>query len=172
MTLMIYILVGLITLLIGFIIGVLLYAWILVLRHPIEEFYNRISREEDFTYVKSVPDKLIYYILQIEDENFYKHKGYDLDAIKRLTIVNVRKKHYIPAEVQSRNGIYGITHGAKFYFNKKPKELTINQMFMMACMICAPTKSNNTLVHSTKVLFLSFLIQFSVFFRSLKKLFM
>ncbi len=40
------------------------------------------------------------------------------------------------------NGIYGISHCARFYFQKSVAALTVNQMFMMSCMICAPTRGN------------------------------
>lgn len=40
------------------------------------------------------------------------------------------------------NGIYGISDAARFYFGKDLKDLTDNQMFMLACMPTAPTKGN------------------------------
>ena len=40
------------------------------------------------------------------------------------------------------NGIYGIRDAARFYFDKELKDLTMNQMFMLASMPYAPTKGN------------------------------
>ena len=40
------------------------------------------------------------------------------------------------------NGIYGFTHAARFYFGKNIEDPTVNQMFMMACMLYAPTVGN------------------------------
>ena len=39
-------------------------------------------------------------------------------------------------------GIYGLTHAARFYFGKEPEELTMNQMFLLACVVNAPTRGN------------------------------
>ena len=40
------------------------------------------------------------------------------------------------------NGIYGITDAARFYFNREVQALSRNQMFMLACMLYAPTRGN------------------------------
>ena len=40
------------------------------------------------------------------------------------------------------NGVYGISDAARFYFGKDVSSLTLNQMFMLACMPYAPTKGN------------------------------
>ena len=40
------------------------------------------------------------------------------------------------------NGIYGLTHASRFYFRKEPGQLTMNQMFLLACIVNAPTRGN------------------------------
>lgn len=40
------------------------------------------------------------------------------------------------------NGTYGISEASRFYFNKPPSDLTINQMFMLACLPAIPTRGN------------------------------
>lgn len=40
------------------------------------------------------------------------------------------------------NGIYGLTHAARFYFGKEPEQLTANQMFILTCTVNAPTRGN------------------------------
>ena len=40
------------------------------------------------------------------------------------------------------NGRYGITDAAYFYFNKPVSKLSINQMFILACIPSAPTSGN------------------------------
>jgi membrane peptidoglycan carboxypeptidase len=37
------------------------------------------------------------------------------------------------------NGVYGISDAARFYFSKPVADLSLNQMFMLACMPSAPT---------------------------------
>lgn len=187
---MIYILIVPVLVLIAYIIGVVFYAGILIVRHPIEGLYDEISGGEYFIHIESVPKKLKYYIIQIEDKNFYKHKGYDSNAIRIAISTNLREKSpvlggstisqqlvknlylrfnksytrkiaelliaiYVEKKLSKDdilslyintvyfgNGIYGITHCAKFYFNKTVDALSINQMFMVSCMLFAPTKGN------------------------------
>ena len=40
------------------------------------------------------------------------------------------------------NGVYGIGDAARFYFDRGPKDLTPNQMFMLAILPVVPTKGN------------------------------
>lgn len=40
------------------------------------------------------------------------------------------------------NGVYGIGDAARFYFNREPKDLSINQMFMLAILPVVPTRGN------------------------------
>ena len=40
------------------------------------------------------------------------------------------------------NGVYGVGDAARFYFNREPKDLTPNQMFMLAILPVVPTKGN------------------------------
>ena len=40
------------------------------------------------------------------------------------------------------NGVYGVGDAARFYFGREPKDLTPNQMFMLAILPVVPTKGN------------------------------
>ncbi len=40
------------------------------------------------------------------------------------------------------NGVYGAGDAARFYFGREPKDLTLNQMFMLAVLPVIPTKGN------------------------------
>jgi|GEM_PF-5509130 len=40
------------------------------------------------------------------------------------------------------NGQYGIGDAASFYFDKAPKDLTINQSVMLIAILCMPTRAN------------------------------
>ncbi len=40
------------------------------------------------------------------------------------------------------NGVYGVGDAARFYFGKEPKELSVNQMLMLAILPVVPTKGN------------------------------
>ena len=40
------------------------------------------------------------------------------------------------------NGVYGAGDAARFYFNREPKDLTINQMLMLAILPVVPTRGN------------------------------
>ncbi len=40
------------------------------------------------------------------------------------------------------NGVYGVGDAARFYFGKEPRDLSVNQMFMLAVLPVVPTKGN------------------------------
>ena len=40
------------------------------------------------------------------------------------------------------NGVYGIGDAARFYFDREPKDLTVNQMFILAILPTVPTRGN------------------------------
>lgn len=40
------------------------------------------------------------------------------------------------------NGVYGVGDAARFYFNREPKDLTVNQMFILAILPVVPTRGN------------------------------
>lgn len=40
------------------------------------------------------------------------------------------------------NGVYGVGDAARFYFNREPKDLSVNQMFMLAILPVVPTRGN------------------------------
>ena len=40
------------------------------------------------------------------------------------------------------NGTYGLSDAARFYFNKPASALTLNQMFLLACLPAIPTRGN------------------------------
>ena len=40
------------------------------------------------------------------------------------------------------NGVYGVGDAARFYFNREPKDLTVNQMLMLAILPVVPTRGN------------------------------
>lgn len=40
------------------------------------------------------------------------------------------------------NGVYGISDAVRFYFSKPVSDLTLNQMFMLACLPAIPTRGN------------------------------
>lgn len=40
------------------------------------------------------------------------------------------------------NGVYGIGDAARFYFGREPKDLTVNQMFILAILPVVPTRGN------------------------------
>ncbi len=166
------------------------YTGIIMLRRPLKGLYDMRSKEEDFCPLFSVPDQLIHFLLQIEDNEFFEHPGYSREGIRDAISLNLRSgsiqtggstisqqlvknlyfrfhhsylrkaaeflimlyaekklgkekilEFYINI-VYFGNGIYGFTHCARFYFGKKISDLTVNQMFMMACMLYAPTVGN------------------------------
>ena len=40
------------------------------------------------------------------------------------------------------NGVYGVGDAARFYFGKEPKDLSVNQMFILAILPVVPTRGN------------------------------
>ena len=184
------ILFGLILLVVLLAAGILLYAFILEKKRPLIRIYEERAAEDDFAPYDSIPPLYIYYMLQIEDDRFFDHPGYSVDAIKEAWRINREKKrvvaggssltqqliknlyfsfrHYylrkaaevvlaVMAEKKLGKrkilelyvntayfgfGVYGITDAARFYFGKELKDLSLNQIFIFACLLYAPTKGN------------------------------
>ena len=165
-------------------------AGLLLWKRPLLRLYQECTEEADFCPLSSVPDQLLHFLLQIEDDEFFEHRGYTLPGIRDAIQINLQSgrirtggstisqqlmknlyfqfhhsyfrkateflltlyaerklgkekilEFYINI-VYYGNGIYGCTHAARFYFCKKMEDLTVNQMFMMACMLYAPTVGN------------------------------
>ena len=175
---------------IGYILGVVIYGLTLVRNHPIDAVFKEIAKEEDYVSLDMIPRKLTHFIVQMEDENFYEHRGYDMSAIKRAFERNLRAKKnmyggstisqqvaknlylsfkrsytrkitelvislYIEKHLSKNDilsiyintsyfgmGIYGVAHAALFYFNAGLEDLSTNQMFVILCMLSAPTNGN------------------------------
>ncbi|MDO5132889.1 MAG: biosynthetic peptidoglycan transglycosylase [Eubacteriales bacterium] len=170
--------------------GILLYARRLMRKRPLRDLYDARSKEADFIPLASIPERLRYYVVQIEDPYFFKHSGISKAKTLDAVLMNLRSgtilsggssisqqlaknlyfrfhhsylrkaAEFIIALTAERslgkekilelylniiyygNGIYGITHAARFYFGKKVQDLTRNQMFLLASLIYAPTMSN------------------------------
>ena len=169
---------------------ILLYAQVLMIKRPLLRFYEERSSQADYCPYEQLPEKMKEYILTVEDDYFFEHKGYRKEAIqyafrhnrkaKRIVIggstitqqlvkniyFHFRKSYLrkaaeliIAIQAERRlgkerilelylnmiyygNGKYGICEAAEFYFNKDIRELTINQMFILACVVAAPTAGN------------------------------
>ena len=80
---------------------------------------------------------------------FHFHKSYFRKAVELIIAINIERKLdkekilelYLNI-IYFGNGIYGIADAAQFYFGKSVSELSINQMFLLSCIPCAPTAGN------------------------------
>ena len=166
------------------------YAKLLMLKRPLLRFYEERKAQQDFCPYEQIPPKMKEYIVAVEDEYFFEHKGYRKEAIKYAfrhnrkakqiviggstitqqlvkniyfhfrksylrkmieLIIAVKAEKVLGKErilelylniIYYGNGKYGICDAAEFYFKKDIRTLTINQMFILACVVAAPTAGN------------------------------
>ena len=170
--------------------GIAAYAHRLLKKRPLELLYQQRASESDFIPLSEIPDRMVQFILEAEDSDFYKHHGLNTEGIRDAIVINLNEKRVISggstitqqlvknlyfrftknyirkaaellivlqAEKQLGkdrilelylniiyygNGVYGISDAAGFYFGKELRDLSVNQMFMLAVMPYAPTKGN------------------------------
>ena len=170
--------------------GVVGRAFLLMRKRPIEEFYETRKGQRDFVPLRDMPERLVRFVLESEDSDFYTHGALCWEGIRDAASMNrqagkvamggstitqqlaknlyfrfhhsyVRKatEAVIACEVERKlgkdkvlelylnviyfgNGVYGIGDAARFYFAREPKDLTVNQMFMLAILPVVPTRGN------------------------------
>ena len=159
-------------------------------KRPLTKLYDNRAGQEDFCPIDDIPPVFIHFLLQVEDDGFYEHKGLVWLGIRDAIVLNMKNRkivtggstisqqlvknlyfrfHHNPLRkacelIITRRmersfskqkilelylntiywgfGIYGIKDAANFYFRKDPSELTVNQMFILACIPFAPTMGN------------------------------
>ena len=159
-------------------------------RRPLEKLYATRAAQSDFVPLGELPERFLAIMVGSEDPAFYRHKGYNCDAIRHAARANrqageivaggstitqqLAKNLYlhfhrtyarkaieliIAREAERKlgkdkilelylnvvyygNGVYGIGDAARLYFGKEPKDLTPNQMLMLALLLIFPTKGN------------------------------
>lgn len=67
---------------------ILVYSVFLQLKRPISKLYLRRSEESDFCSYDNIPERLIFFILEIEDKTFFSHPGYLIQEIKKVIKLN------------------------------------------------------------------------------------
>ena len=170
--------------------GIAAYAHRLLKKRPLELLYQQRASESDFIPLSEIPDRMVQFILEAEDSDFYKHHGLNTEGIRDAIVINLNEKRVVSGgstitqqlvknlyfrftknyirkatellivlQAEKRlgkdrilelylniiyygNGVYGISDAAGFYFGKELRDLSVNQMFMLAVMPYAPTKGN------------------------------
>lgn len=75
--------------------GVAAYVFVLLKRRPPRILYERRSAEPDFLPLDQIPPRLTELIVENENHNFYAHRGYDIEAIRRAWRANHRQKRIV-----------------------------------------------------------------------------
>ena len=170
--------------------GVAAYAFILMKKQPPEAWYEGRAKQEDFIPLSGIPARQAALMVELEDKEFYQHRGVFPGEIRAAARMNFRAKTIVyggstitmqlaknlyfrftrnylrkAAEIiialalerklgKERilelylniiyfgNGVYGISDAARFYFSKPVTALSLNQMFLLACIPPAPTRGN------------------------------
>ena len=71
------------------------HVMILLRRRPIRRFYEERRREPDYIPLSRMPEKLVHFTLQIEDDEFYDHSGYNREGIRDAIFINLKNKKVI-----------------------------------------------------------------------------
>ena len=71
------------------------YGFLLLWKRPLRALYAARAAEEDFCALAEIPQQMIRYFLLVEDEKFYKHRGYLPDAIRDAFRLNLKRGEII-----------------------------------------------------------------------------
>ncbi len=74
-----------------FLVGCICYY---LIRQPLVRFYRKRSADPDFYHYDKIPKDFVHFILQIEDDAFFDHRGFRFDMI-RVAFKNNKKNHTI-----------------------------------------------------------------------------
>ena len=170
--------------------GAVLHAFVLMKKWPVRAWYDHRRRQADFTPLSRIPQRLTELLVELEDSDYYRHRGVTLSEIRYAVKLNLRAKKIVYGGstismqlaknlyfrfthnylrkiseviialrmekvlgkerllelyiniIYFGNGRYGITDAARFYFSRRVNQLTLNQMFMLACIPPVPTRGN------------------------------
>lgn len=170
--------------------GVAAYALILMKQRPPLTLYEARTKQADYLPLSAVPARQTELLVELEDSDFYTHRGVNLFEIRSAVQLNLGAKKIVyggstitmqlaknlyfrfthnylrkAAEIlialalerklgKERildfyiniiyfgNGVYGFSDAVRFYFGKQVSALTLNQMFLLACIPPIPTRGN------------------------------
>jgi len=170
--------------------GVAVYALILMIQRPPLALYEARTKQADYLPLSAVPVRQAELLVELEDSDFYTHRGVNLFEIRSAVQLNLGAKKIVyggstitmqlakniyfrfthnylrkAAEIlialalerklgKERildfyiniiyfgNGVYGLSDACRFYFGKPAADLTLNQMFLLACIPPIPTRGN------------------------------
>ena len=155
-----------------------------------DNIINELSNNSNWVSIDDIDNKIIDYIINIEDKHFYNHKGFDISRIIKSLITNIKSKEIISGAssisqqyvknlfltfdktwkrkineafltvrlethydknkilegylntIYFGNGIYGIKDASLYYFNKEPKDLTIEEAITLVGIPKSPNNYN------------------------------
>lgn len=81
--------------LITFIIVCYIRACLLIKKNSIKNIYIKKESIPTFCHYKDFPPLFEKFLVSVEDKNFFKHKGYDIKAMIRATIKNIKRKKLV-----------------------------------------------------------------------------
>lgn len=155
-----------------------------------DNIINELSNNSNWVSIDDIDNKIIDYIINIEDKHFYNHKGFDISRIIKSLITNIKSKEIISGAssisqqyvknlfltfdktwkrkineafltvrlethydknkilegylntIYFGNGIYGIKDASLYYFNKEPKDLTMEEAITLVGIPKSPNNYN------------------------------
>ena len=109
-----------------FTVGILLYAVFLQIRFPLDRFYRTRSQQEDFIPYDRIPQRLIKYLLLIEDDAFFSHPGFSGAGIRYAFRINREKKQVVTGgSTITQQLVKNIYFGFRHSYLRKAVELVI-----------------------------------------------
>ena len=109
-----------------FTVGILLYAVFLQIRFPLDRFYRTRSQQEDFIPYDRLPQRLIKYLLLIEDDAFFSHPGFSGAGIRYAFRINREKKQVVTGgSTITQQLVKNIYFGFRHSYLRKAVELVI-----------------------------------------------
>ena len=75
--------------------GIAAYAHRLLKKRPLELLYQQRASESDFIPLSEIPDRMVQFILEAEDSDFYKHHGLNTEGIRDAIVINLNEKRVV-----------------------------------------------------------------------------
>ena len=75
--------------------GIAAYAHMLLKKRPLELLYKKRAAESDFIPLSEIPDRMVQFILEAEDSDFYKHHGLNTEGIRDAIVINLNEKRVV-----------------------------------------------------------------------------
>lgn len=90
-----YALIILLSLFLLLCVGIAVYAFVLMKKRPPLALYEERRKQADFIPLSQIPERMVKLLLEMEDDEFYSHRGFSMGEIRSAVKMNFRAKKVV-----------------------------------------------------------------------------